>query len=115
MSQLLFNLSNLDVSGWLRGLIGAGISGGASAVTSGFVVSVNDPDHYGFGSHKFYILVFSVFAASGVVSMAKFLSNTPLPVEKTITTTTAVTKQGEKPPIVTTTVAETHKEIAPGP
>lgn len=113
---LISKLSNLDVDGWLRGLLSAAISGGASAVTGGLVVSGMDPSHYNFQAGKFYILVGTLFAANAVVSMAKFLQSSPLPTTKIVTTTTAVTEQANQPPVITKTVAETRQEpIAPDP
>jgi hypothetical protein len=105
---------NLDVDGWLRGLFSAGISGGASAVVGGFTVSGMDPKDYNFAQAKFYILVGALFATNAVVSIAKFLAAQPLPTMKTVATTTQITEQANKPPIVVTRTTETHVEpIAP--
>jgi hypothetical protein len=111
--QLLDTASKLDISGWLRGLVGAGISGGASAIAGGLVVTGMDPEHYSFQAAKFWVLVGALFMANAIVSMAKFLQTTPLPVEKTVTVTKETVTEGKKPPVITTTVAETHKELLP--
>jgi hypothetical protein len=104
-------MNALDVDGWVRGLFSAGISGGASAVTGGLVVSGMDPSHYNFQAGKFYILVGTLFAANAVVSMAKFLQGQPLPnmkqVEKTVQTITPATQDSPK---VVETVKETSIE-----
>lgn len=105
--KLLSTAATLDIDGWLRGLVGAGISGGASAVTGGLVVSGLDPNHYSFVASKFWILVGSLFMANAVVSMAKFLQGQPLPVLKTTERTVETTTSGAKAPVVIETVRET--------
>ena len=108
---LPLGFGDLDFSDWVRGLVAAFISGGASAVTSGIVVSVKDPDHYAPMTHNFFELVGAVFVMSGIVSAMAFLRNKPLPEVKTVTTTTQKTeKVGEPPAKVVTTVQETHVE-----
>jgi hypothetical protein len=107
MSPFLI-MSTLDMDGWLRGLLSAGISGGASAITGGIVVSGLDPEHYSFQAGKFWILVGTLFMANAVVSMAKFLQSQPLPGVKTVTTSVAMVEPGH--PSVITTVAESHIE-----
>jgi hypothetical protein len=106
--KLFSTVSNLDVDGWLRGLFSAGISGGASAITGGLAVTTMDPEH--FQGSKFWLLIGILFATNAVVSMAKFLQGQPLPSVKEVTTTTAITAQGSKPPVITTTTSETHVE-----
>jgi len=91
-------VTTMDWRGWLRGLIGAAISGGASAIATGLVVPVMDPDHWSFQAGKLYGLVATVFCVSAVVSIAKFLQASPLPGEKTtemlrVTTTPSGTQQ----------------------
>lgn len=44
--NLPLGFGRLDVSDWVRGLMAAFISGGASAVTSGVTVNMLDPEHY---------------------------------------------------------------------
>jgi hypothetical protein len=103
--------TNLDFNGWARGLLSAGISGGASAVTGGLVVSGMDPSHYNFQAGKFYILVGTLFMANAVVSIAKFLQTSPIPglkqVETTIQKTIPATPDSPK---IVETVKETHIE-----
>jgi hypothetical protein len=100
-------MSTLDVDGWIKGLLSAGISGGASAVTGGLVVSGLDPAHYSFNAGKFWILTGSLFMANAIVSVAKFLQGQPLPVSKIVEKTTETTQVGAKPPTVVQTVKET--------
>lgn len=108
--KLIDTASNLDVDGWVRGLLSAAISGGASAVTGGLVVTGMDPTTYNFQAGKFYILVGTLFAANAVVSMAKFLQTQPIPATKTVTTMVATTQAAGTMPVTTTVVSETHKE-----
>jgi hypothetical protein len=108
--QALDAANSLDLDGWIRGLLSAGISGGASAITGGIVVTGVDPQHYNFQAGKFWILVGTLFVVNAVVSMAKFLQAHPIPEVKTVTTTVEVTEQGKMAPKTVTTVEETHKE-----
>ncbi len=110
MPALLTNASNLDFDGWLRGLFSAGISGGASAVVGGFTVSGMDPHDYNFANAKFYILVGALFATNAIVSIAKFLSASPIPSVKEVTSTVQTITGGAAPPKVVETVTEKHVE-----
>ena len=58
---------------WLKGLIGAGISGGSTAVSTTIVA----PDTFNFsgGLHKLLMVVLVSF----IVSIAKYLSGKPFP------------------------------------
>ena len=108
--RLFATAANLDIDSWLRGLLSAGISGGASAITGGVVVSGIDPEHYNFQAGKFWLLVGTLFLVNAIVSVAKFLQAHPLPDLKTITTTVQTTDQGSAPTKTVTTVKETHTE-----
>lgn len=67
---------------WLRGMIGAAISGGAGAVSSITIVSAIDGKDWGPGSGwHFILLVCGTFGGSAVVSLAKYLKQHPLPGE----------------------------------
>jgi len=110
--QLPLGFGRLDFEDWFRGLIAAFVSGGASAVTSGLVVSLNDPKDYAIGTTKFYNLVWSVFVMAGLIGAIAFLRTKPLPDLKTVTTAVATTTQPGQPPKVVTTVQETHVEPA---
>jgi hypothetical protein len=100
------SFGTLDWSLWLRGLISGFVSGGASAVVSGFTVSAVDPDHFNAATPKFYGLIAAVFLSSGVLSALNFLKQQPLPPTTTVTTTIDV-KQDPLPPKVTTITQET--------
>ncbi len=107
---LLIAAGSLDLSGWIRGLMSAGISGGASAITGGIVVTGVDPQHYNFQAGKFWILVGTLFAVNAIVSMAKFLQAHPIPELKTVTTTVQTIAVGNAPVKTVETVSETHQE-----
>lgn len=109
--KLLTQASTLDFRNWIRGLLSAGISGGASAVVGGFTVSGMDPHDYNFAQAKFYILVGALFVTNAVVSIAKFLSAQPLPgVMQTETTTRTITPATAVSPKIVETVKETRVE-----
>lgn len=107
----------LDWGDWAYGLISGFISGGSSAVTSGFVVSSYDQDHFKFGSSASLHLMGWVFVVAGLLSAFAFLRNKPLPSVKQVETTTkriemepTENKPVPPPPTVITTVKETHVE-----
>ena len=60
---------------WLKGLIGAGISGATAAISTSLVA----PETFNFGSglHKLLTVCFASF----VISIAKYLSTKPIPDE----------------------------------
>jgi hypothetical protein len=58
---------------WIKGLIGAGISGGTAAIST----SVVAPETFNFGDGLGKLL--SVAGISAIVSIAKFLSTYPFP------------------------------------
>jgi len=103
---------DLDFSEWFRGLLAAFISGGSSAVTSGFVVSSMDPADYNLRNGRIYSLMGAVFVVNGLVGMAMFLRTKPVPDHKVVTTTTkeTVVQPTSPPKKVETTVVETHQE-----
>lgn len=107
---LPFGFGEIDWGDWLRGLIAAFVSGGASAVTSGFVVSLNDPKDYAIGTHKFYNLVWAVFFMAGGMSAFAFLRTKPLPETKKVEKTVEMTQAPGLAPQVVTTVKETTIE-----
>ncbi len=97
----------VDFTNWARGVAAAFIQGGAAAVTSGFVVSAKDPQHYGFLTLNFFEVVGSVFIISGLLGMFSFLAKQPLPAQRTVTTTTTTVSQ---PLATVTTRQESHQE-----
>jgi len=70
-----------DVTMWLKGLIGAGISGAASALSSGISASILAPDKFNVedGLHNLLKMVAITAAGSFVISIAKYLAQKPLP------------------------------------
>jgi hypothetical protein len=113
--KLLNTMSALDIDGWLRGIIGGFISGGASAVTGSIVLPALDAKDFNVYTSKFYIAIGALFLANGIVSVTKFLSSQPLPLMKQVTTTTETvtgTVGGGKVPatLVTKKIEETHVE-----
>lgn len=85
-------LGSIDLSDWLRGLIGGFVAGGASAVTSGPTLALVDPAHFNLHSGDFYVAVGSIFMANGVIGMMLFLAQHPVPGVKTTTITAQETK-----------------------
>jgi hypothetical protein len=75
MIAAVANATRLDWSGWIRGIIGALISGGAGSIASGFGAKIADPGH----DINVFKLMAITFAISGVVSLAKFLQTEPVP------------------------------------
>jgi hypothetical protein len=73
--QMITTASKLDWDGWMRGVIGALVSGGAGSIASGFAVNFADPAH----DVSVLKVMGITFLISGVVSMAKFLQVTPVP------------------------------------
>ncbi len=80
--------SKLDWSGWVRGVVGALISGGAGAVAAGFGAQMADPAH---DISIFKVMGFT-FIISGVVSLAKYLQTTPVPSAEQANPTPGATK-----------------------
>lgn len=76
--QMLITASKLDWGGWIRGAVGALISGGAGAVSAGFATVMTDPMH----DASLIKIMALTFAISGIVSLAKFLQITPVPDQK---------------------------------
>jgi hypothetical protein len=83
--QMLSVAGNLDWGGWLTGIIGAIISGGAGAVASGISTNLVDPDHFNVhgGLHNLLAVIGTTFAVAAIISLAKFLQTHPVPTAKT--------------------------------
>lgn len=78
--QLLTVASRLDWAGWLRGLVGAFVSGGAAAIGGGTGVSLVDPDHFNVSHPGHLIEVMGIaFLTSAVISLGKYLQTHPIP------------------------------------
>lgn len=79
---MMASAGRLDWDGWLLGIWGAVISGGAGAVASGFGTMIIDPDHFNVfqGGFKHMLSVMGVvFAFSAIISLAKYLQTKPVP------------------------------------
>lgn len=76
MITAVTNVTRLGWGTWIRGLIGAAVSGGASAVGSGFAAMKLDTAH----DLNVFALMGWTFAFSALISLAKFLQVTPTPV-----------------------------------
>lgn len=115
MAQIsLGAIGNLDFEDWLLGLAAAFIQGGASAVVGGVAVAMVDPTHFNPATGNFYKVVVAVFLMNATMGMFSFLREKPVPQKKVVTTTTETTETAIKPPVVVTTVQETHIEpLAP--
>lgn len=70
-----------DIAVWLKGLIGAGISGSAAAISSGISASVIAPDTFNMqdGLHNLLKMIAVTAAVSFITSIAKYLAQKPLP------------------------------------
>jgi len=81
--QMLTTASNLDWESWVRGVLGAIISGGAAAVGGGFAAVVTSPSGDftpGQGGTMHLLTLMGVaFLFSGIISLAKFLQLHPVP------------------------------------
>lgn len=112
MPQIFTTASQLDLMGWLRGLLSSGISSFAGAISSAFGPALADPHDFNI-DHPAMMLKSAAVGASlcGIVSMAKFLSAQPLPAVKEVTNTVQTTTTGTAPPKIVETVTE--KRIEP--
>lgn len=96
----------MDWNSWLRGVIGALVSGGAAAIGGSVAIPAFDPSHDIVGIHLFALLG-SLFLFSGMVSMFKFLQTHPLPdpvaqeVVANVKTTTTITPVDTSQPATT--------------
>lgn len=73
--QMLAVAGKLDWGGWIKGLVGAIISGGAASVGSGISVTMLDKAH----DINTLEVMGVTFLISGAVSLAKFLQQHPIP------------------------------------
>jgi hypothetical protein len=73
--QMFTTASRLDWAGWLRGLIGAFVSGGAGSISAGVAGNILDKQH----DLNILALMGWTFLFSGLFSLAKFLQTSPVP------------------------------------
>src|ERR1039457_2324125 len=99
--QMLTTASKLDWAGWLLGIFGACISGGAGAIGGGFGAVIVDPSHdftpgQG-GTYHLLMLMGVAFLFSGIISLAKYLQTHPVPdiVTTEVKQTTTLTQTTE--------------------
>lgn len=74
-------LSKNDWTKWLRGLIGAGISGASTAISTGIGAAMIAPDTFNLnaGIGDLVKMVVTTATVSFVVSITKYLKEKPLP------------------------------------
>lgn len=73
--QMMTTASKLDWSGWVRGIMGAFISGGAGSIAAGVAGTYLDKQH----DLNILALMGWTFLFSGIISLAKFLQTSPVP------------------------------------
>lgn len=73
--QIIAATGQLDWRGWIRGVVGAFVSGGAASIAAGFAALKLDHGH----DLNILELMGWTFLISGVVSLAKFLQTQPVP------------------------------------
>ncbi len=76
--QALTVAGKLDWTGWLRGIVGAFISGGAGAIGAGVAAMHLDTMH---DLNVIHLMAWT-FVVSGLISLAKFLQTSPTPSEQ---------------------------------
>ncbi len=75
-------MRNLEV--WLKGLVAAGIAGGANGIVTGFAAIGIDPNHFNLqaGLHDTFAIGGVSAAISAILGVALYLRQSPLPSEK---------------------------------
>jgi len=68
---------------WLRGIIAAGVSGGANGVVTGFAAIGIDPNHFNLDAGFHHTLAIGGVSAaiSAILGVALYLRQSPLPAE----------------------------------
>lgn len=104
-------LGEIDLTDWLRGLIGGIVSGGANAIIGGFGVAMVDPTHFGVGTADSFKVMGTLFLFNGLLGGAAFLAKKPVPDIRTVTNTVQTTeRRPEEKKVVVSTTEETHVE-----
>lgn len=69
---------------WLKGLLAAGIAGGANGVVTGFAAIGIDPNHFNLQAGLHHTLAIGGVSAaiSAVLGVALYLRQSPLPADK---------------------------------
>jgi hypothetical protein len=75
-------MSNWEI--WLKGIVAAGISGGANGVITGFAAVGIDPAHFNLRAGLRATLAIAGVSAlmSGIIGIAAYLKQSPLPKEQ---------------------------------
>ena len=75
-------MRNLEV--WLKGLLAAGIAGGANGVVTGFAAIGIDPNHFNLQAGLHHTLAIGGVSAaiSAILGVALYLRQSPLPADK---------------------------------
>ena len=107
--QLPLGFGDLDFDDWVRGLVAAFVGGGASAFSAGVANVLNHPTA-GIWHIEFWSTVSTTFVIAGLIAMFMFLRTSPIPDRKQVVTTVETTTQGQKAPVVVSTVQETTTE-----
>jgi len=112
MMGLVNNARALDLQGWLRGLISAGISGAASSISGAIVLPSLDSNDFNVFELKYYIAIFALGMTSAILEVAKFLTVKPLPEYKEVMqmTQTVTTGTGDGKTKTIETTKETRLE-----
>jgi hypothetical protein len=78
----------LDWGGWLYGLVGGFIGGGAGSIGAGFGGMLTDPEHFNLsgGMHHLFVLMGVSFLFSGITTAAAYLAKSPLPQSREVWT-----------------------------
>lgn len=66
---------------WIRGILAAGVSGGANGVVTGFAAIGIDPNHFNLADGFHHTLAIGGVSAaiSGILGVALYLRQSPLP------------------------------------
>ena len=69
---------------WLKGILAAGIAGGANGVITGFAAVGIDPQHFNLQAGLRATLAIAGVSAlmSGIIGVAAYLKQSPLPIEQ---------------------------------
>ena len=74
----------LDWGKWLYGLVSGFIGGGAGSISAGFAGIYTDPTHFSpeHGARHLFVLMGITFLASGIMTSAAYLKQSPLPQQR---------------------------------
>jgi len=121
MNLSLGFLGDVDLTDWVRGLLGGIISGGANAITGAFGAAIVAPQDFALLSSNSFKMMGIMFIFSGILGAAAFLAKKPIPDLKHVETTVRsietqpiMTGTGDGTKTTISTTKESHTEpIAP--